>query len=311
MQETDVVLSALPLAFGYGLYQVLMAFKIGATVVLERSFAFPMKIVESMARERATVFPAVPTMFALLLSSDALSRHDLGSLRIITNAAAPLAVEHIRRLRQRFPRVAFFSMYGQTECKRAAYLPPDEIDFRPTSVGRGMPNQQAWLVDEQGNRLANGSTGELVVRGKHVMLGYWEKPLETAKHLRPGADGQGTVLHTGDIFQTDEEGYLYFVARKDDVIKSRGERVSPREVEDALYGLEGVVEAAVIGTPDPVFGQAVKAFVALRPGCTYTERDVLKHCLAKLENFMVPKYVVFVDALPKTESGKIRKAGLV
>jgi amino acid adenylation domain-containing protein len=306
----DVIACVLPLAFDYGLYQVLMAFQTGATIVLERSFAFPVKALEVLARERVTVFPGVPTIFSLLMQLKTLADHPLPDLRLLTNTAAALSETHIRALRGLFPQAQLFSMYGLTECKRVTYLPPDQLDIRPTSVGRGMPNEEVWLVDEAGRRLPNGSVGELVIRGSNVMRGYWEKPQETAKRLRPGPIPGEVILHSGDIFRTDSEGYLYFVSRTDDVIKSRGEKVSPREVEDVLYGLEGVFEAAVIGIPDALLGEAVKAFVALRPGFTYSERDVIRYCLSKLESFMAPKHVEFVASLPKTDTGKIKKTGL-
>ena len=213
-------------------------------------------------------------------------------------------------LREIFPRAQVFSMYGLTECKRVTYLPPDQLDIRPGSVGRGMPNEEVWLEDEDGNRLPNGSTGELIVRGSNVMRGYWRKPEATAKRLKPGPIPGENVLRTGDLFRTDSEGYLYFVARKDDIIKSRGEKVSPKEVEGVLYALDGVLEVAVIGVPDELLGQAIKAFIVLRAGATYTEREVIRHCLSKLESFMAPKFVVFVDSLPKTNTGKISKTGL-
>jgi long-chain acyl-CoA synthetase len=197
-----------------------------------------------------------------------------------------------------------------TECKRISYLPPEELDQRPDSVGRGMPNQECWLVDEQGRRLPHGSVGELVVRGSHVMRGYWEKPAETAQRLRPGPLPGEQVLHTGDIFRTDAQGWLYFVGRSDDIIKSRGEKVSPREVENAICAIDGVADCAVIGVPDPLLGEAVKAFVALREGAQLSERQVIRHCLATLESFMAPAQVAFVDALPRTDSGKIRKLDL-
>lgn len=310
LTEDDVIICVLPLAFDYGLYQILMGFRVGATVVLERSFSFPIKVLETMARERVTVFPGVPTVFSMLMNVKTLGQYDLGALRKITNTAAALSEEHIRQLRALFPAAQLYSMYGLTECKRVTYLPPDQLDTRPTSVGRGMPNEEVWLVDESGRRLPNGSTGELVIRGSNVMRGYWEKPEETAKRLKPGPFPGEMVLYSGDIFRTDSEGFLYFVARKDDIIKSRGEKVSPREVENVLYSLEGVLETAVVGVDDPVLGQAVKAYVALKPGCAYSERDVIKHCLARLESFMAPKFVVFVDALPKTDTGKIKKTGL-
>jgi long-chain acyl-CoA synthetase len=306
----DRILCALPLAFDYGLYQLLMAVQVGACVVIEKSFAFPIKVLEVMVRERVTVFPGVPTLFSLLMKVHTLEQFDLSALRLITNTAAALSERQIRELRALFPQATLYSMYGLTECKRVTYLPPDQLDVRPTSVGRGMPNEEVWLVDEQGRRLPNGNTGELVIRGSHVMRGYWEKPAATAERLRPGPYPGEFVLHSGDLFRTDAEGYLYFVARKDDIIKSRGEKVSPREVENALHALDGVLEAAVIGVPDTVLGEAIKAFLVLRDGYTYTEREVIRHCLGHLENFMAPKYVEFVAALPHTHTGKIRKKGL-
>lgn len=310
LREDDVILCALPLAFDYGLYQLLMGLAVGGRVVLERSFAFPARILEIMQRERVTVFPGVPTMFSILVNMESLARYDLGALRMITNTAAALSESHIAALRRLFPQATLFSMYGLTECKRVSYLPPDQLDRRPTSVGRGMPNEEVYLVDEDGRRLPNGGTGELVIRGSHVMRGYWGKPDATVRRLKPGPHPGEQVLYSGDIFRTDEEGYLYFVGRKDDIIKSRGEKVSPKEVENVLYRLDGVVEAAVVGVPDPLLGQAVKAFVVLGAGRRYSERDVMQHCLAHLENFMVPKYVSIVDALPKTDTGKIKKTGL-
>lgn len=310
LREDDVVICLLPLAFDYGLYQLLMAFKTGATLVLERSFAFPAKALQVMADERVTVLPGVPTIFSVLMNFHGLERFDLASLRMITNTAAALSEEHIRRLRRLFPQAALFSMYGLTECKRVTYLPPEQLDVRPTSVGRGMPNEEVWLVDDAGRRLPNGSVGELVIRGSNVMRGYWGKPRETAERLRPGPLPGEVVLYSGDIFRSDEEGWLYFVARKDDIIKSRGEKVSPREVENVLYAIDGVLEAAVVGVPDELLGQAVKAFVVVREDCRLSERDVIRHCLARLESFMAPKYVQFVRELPKTDTGKIKKSGL-
>jgi long-chain acyl-CoA synthetase len=310
LQSTDRIACALPLSFDYGLYQVLMAARVGATVVLERSFAFPVKVIEVMARERVTVFPGVPTMFALLMNLKSLDAASLPTLRLITNTAAALSEHHIQRLRALFPQAVLYSMYGLTECKRVTYLPPGQLKTRPTSVGRGMPNEEVWLIDEAGGRLPPNSTGELVIRGSHVMRGYWEKPAATAERLHTDPATGHTVLHSGDIFRTDAEGYLYFVARRDDIIKSRGEKVSPLEVENVLYGLDGVLEAAVIGVPDALLGEAVKAFVSLKAGAVLTEREVMRHCQTRLESFMVPKSVIFVGQLPKTDTGKIKKSSL-
>ncbi len=304
--EDDIILNVLPLSFDYGLYQVLMAFRFGGTVVLERSFAYPHAVLQKLAAERATGFPLVPTMAAILLQMD-LSRYDLSALRYVTNTGAALPVDHIQRLRRLLPQAKVFSMYGLTECKRVSYLPPELLDERPGSVGRGMPNEEVYLVDDEGNRLGFGSTGQLVVRGANVMKGYWELQEETDRVLKPGPLPGEKVLYTGDLFRTDLDGYLYFVGRRDDIIKSRGEKVSPKEVENVLCSHEEVAEAAVIGVPDAILGQAIKAIVARRSGSTLSEKELLRHCAGRLEDFMVPQIVEFRETLPKSANGKIDK----
>jgi acyl-CoA synthetase (AMP-forming)/AMP-acid ligase II len=201
-------------------------------------------------------------------------------------------------------------MYGQTECTRVTYLPPEQIDVRPASVGRGMPNEEVYIVDDQGQRVGPDVVGELVVRGSHVMRGYWDMPDETAEKLRPGLFPGERVLHTGDLFRMDDEGYLYFVSRKDDIIKSGGEKVSPKEIENVLYSHPAVSEAAVVGVPDRVLGEAIRAIVALKAGQSATEQELLRHCAAHLEDFMVPQCVDFRNTLPKSTNGKIQKQEL-
>lgn len=302
----DIILSVLPLSFDYGLYQVLMGFKIGGTVVLERSFTYPYKVIDLLLQENVTGFPIVPTMAAVLLQMS-LSAVRLPALRYITNTAAALPTDHIRRLRDLFPSAKIYSMYGLTECKRVSYLPPDQLDIRPTSIGRGMPNEEVYIVDEEGRRVPPHELGELVVRGSNVMKGYWELPEETDKMLKPGPLPGEKVLYTGDLFRMDEERYLYFVGRKDDIIKTRGEKVSPREVEDVLHSMPEVAEAAVLGIPDVVLWQAIRAVISLREGTQVTEKDVIAYCATRLEDFMVPKSVIFVSSLPRTGSGKVSK----
>jgi len=304
----DIVINVLPLSFDYGLYQLLMAFRFGGTLVLEKSFAYPAAVLKKMEVERATGFPGVPTIFAILLQMD-LSPYALSSLRYLTNTAAALPPSHIIALREKFPWATLYSMYGQTECKRTLYLPPDQLDKRPGSVGIAIPGTEVWIEDEEGHRVGPGVVGELVVRGSHVMRGYWEDPEATAERYRPGPTPGERVLYSDDLFKMDEQGYFYFVARRDDIIKSRGEKVSPKEVENVLYGIEGVVEAAVIGVPDPILGQAIKAFVVV-DGVELSEADVLRHCRANLESFVVPQSVEFCAGLPKTTSGKIKKTDL-
>jgi amino acid adenylation domain-containing protein len=306
----DIVLNLLPLAFDYGLYQLLMMFKMGGTLVLERGFTFPYPVIDALLRENVTGFPLIPTISSILLQMD-LGKYQFPHLRYITNTAAALPTEHIRRLRAALPKVKLFSMYGLTECKRVSYLPPEQVDIRPRSVGKAMPNEEVYIVDDNGRRVGPGVVGELVVRGANVMKGYWELPEETAKVLRDGDFAwPERVLYTGDLFTCDEEGYLYWVGRKDDIIKTRGEKVSPKEVEDVLYSMPGVAAAAVIGVKDDVLGSAIKAFVTLAPEASVKEQDVLRHCKERLDDFMVPKYVEFCDTLPTTGTGKISKREL-
>jgi acyl-coenzyme A synthetase/AMP-(fatty) acid ligase len=198
-------------------------------------------------------------------------------------------------------------MYGLTECKRVSYLPPEELDRRPASVGIAIPGTEVYIVGDDGERLAPGQIGELVVRGSHVTRGYWRAPELTAERFRPGPWPGETVLYTGDLFRMDEDGYLYFVARKDDVIKCRGEKVGPREVENAVCQLDGVAEAAVVGVPDPLLGQAVALIVVPRDGTSLTERQVRAHCARTLDDFMQPRYIQIAADLPRTENGKIDK----
>jgi amino acid adenylation domain-containing protein len=310
MVESDVVLGILPLAFDYGLYQMIMTFRVGGRLVLERSFAFPAQVLKVMADEKVTGFPGVPTIYAVLAEMKNLSSFDLSSINYVTNTAAALPVKHITMLRELFPKARVYSMYGLTECKRCTYLPPKDIDRKPTSVGIAIPDTELWIVDENGQKVGPNTVGQLVIRGATVMKGYWEKPEATAEKLKPGPVPGEQVLWTGDFCRLDEEGYLYFVGRMDDIIKSRGEKVAPKEVETAIMNIKGVKEAAVIGVPDEILGQAVKAFVVLEQGISFTDKEIMKECQKRLENFMVPKHVVFVPELPKTTTGKIKKTGL-
>ncbi len=310
MLEEDVVVNALPLAFDYGLYQMIMTFRVGARLVLERSFTYPAQVLKTMVEEGVTGFPGVPTIFAILAEMKSLDKFDLSKIRYVTNTAAALPEKHIRYLRQMFPTAKIFSMYGLTECKRCTYLPPELVDVKPGSVGVAIPNTELWIVDEAGDKVGPNVVGQLVIRGATVMRGYWEKPEETAKKLRPGPLPGEMVLYTGDYCRLDEEGHLYFVGRMDDMIKSRGEKVAPKEVENVIFGIEGVKECAVVGVPDPVLGQAVKAFVVLEEGASLHPKQVQQACMARLENFMVPKHVEIVSELPKTTTGKIKKTGL-
>ncbi|MCK9910736.1 fatty acid--CoA ligase family protein, partial [Microbacteriaceae bacterium K1510] len=220
----------------------------------------------------------MPTMAAILIAQRNLVPGALPHLRYITNTAAALPPTHIERLQALFPHVALYSMYGLTECKRCTWLPPSELKNRISSVGIAIPGTEAYVVDDEGKKVAPGVVGELVIRGAHVMKGYWENPEATARALRQGPHEWERVLYTGDLFRTDDEGFLYFVGRKDDIIKSRGEKVAPKEVENIIYALPGIAEVAVIGVPDPILGSAIKAVVATEPGASLSEVDVVRHC---------------------------------
>lgn len=310
VNDTDVIYSPLPLGSSYGLYQLLLGLSVGASVVLDRSFVFLAASLRLMEVERATVLAAVPLMVARIIAYSRLQECDLASLRIITTAGSALPHEHALRIRELLPQARLFIMYGQTECKRISYLPPEDIERKPGSVGRGMLNQEVFLLDDEGRRLPPGSTGELAVRGPHVMAGYWRKPEETQAKLLPGMHRADVILRTGDQFYMDEEGYLYFRGRKDELLKVGGEKVSPAEIENAIYSMPGVQGVAVVGMPDPEWGEVAKAYVMPFSGVQIEPQEVIRHCSTRLRGIMVPRQVVIVAELPKTDSGKIRKRDL-
>jgi acyl-CoA synthetase (AMP-forming)/AMP-acid ligase II len=307
----DALLCALPLSFDYGLYQMIMSVQAGARLVLERSFDLPGQILNTIVRDGVTVFPGVPTMFAMLARLPSLERWDLTGVRTITSTGSALATEQVAWLRRAFPRAQIFSMYGLTECKRCTYLPPVDLERKPGSVGVSIPGNEIWVVDAEDRVVAADEVGELVVRGPTVMAGYWRRPEETARRLRPGPDPGELVLYTGDLCRLDEDGYLYFVSRMDEVIKSRGEKVAPAEVEAALRSSPGVLDAAVVGRPDEILGQAIHAYVVVDNRSQVTPAGLRAACFERLEPFMVPQAIEIVDTMPRTANGKIEKAALV
>jgi long-chain acyl-CoA synthetase len=311
MRAHDRVLCVVPLSFDYGLYQLLMCVRVGATLILEQGFAFPGRVLELLEREEITGLPGVPTIFQVLASAGAGSvAHDLPELRFLTNTAASLAPTTIEALRAAFPQARLYSMYGLTECKRVSYLPPEQLDARPESVGIPIPGTEAWIEDDAGARLPPGEVGELVVRGAHVMQGYWNDPDATAERLRPGSWPWERVLATGDLFRQDEDGFLFFVGRRDDILKSRGEKVAPREVEAVLHAAEGVRTAAVVGAPDRLLGEAVVAYVVPTDGAELKPATLRRHCAQHLEDYMVPARVELRDQLPTTPNGKVDRRAL-
>ncbi len=301
----DTVLCVLPLSFDYGLYQVLMSVMFGGTVILEPGFIYPHSVLQKVAKEKVTGFPLVPSMLAMMLRLDGLARYDFSSLRYVTNTGAALPERHIRAFRLMFPHVSLYSMFGLTECKRVSYLPPAEIDRLPQSVGRPMPNCQVTLVDPEGHEVALGCVGEMVVRGSNVMQGYWQDPSGSSEVFRPGAYPSDRRLHTGDYFSYTSDGYLVYVGRKDDMIKCRGERISPREIERVIGQLDGVLDVAVKGVPDDIQGQAVAAFVVVSPDSGLKREQIRRHCGRHLEDSRVPRHVHFVSSIPRNSRGKV------
>lgn len=312
LSAEDILVSPLPLSYSHGCNQLLKTLRAGATLILEKSFAYPNQTLKMMAAERATFFAGVPTVYAILLKLD-LSRYDLSRLRGMSSAGAPLAPALIEQLIEKLPQVRLYSIYGMAEASNALALDPDQILLRAASVGKAFPGTEVWLEDEYGLRLGPGQIGELVVRGGHVRCGYWNDPQTSSLRFRPGPLPGELVCHSGDMFQMDGEGYLYFVGRSDEIIKSGGKKIAPKEVENALFRLEGILDAAVAGIPDPLLGQAAKAFVVLNPSRRppLTAQDILDHCRAELEDYLVPRQVEIRDALPKTPSGKIIKSELI
>ena len=318
----DVVLCVLPVHLSYGLLQVFGTFFAGGTLVLERGHATPHDIVRLIQEYGVTGFAGTPTIWALMLTaasggesqkagvSDLLGRGALKSVRYVTNASDALPVSFVPKLRHLLPGAKIYLMHGQTECLRTSYLPPEEMRSRPGSVGSGMDIVQLWLEDEDGRHVQAGGVGELVVRGSNLMLGYWNDPEATSKVLLPGPYPGERVLHTGDLFRMDAEGYFYFVSRKDEIIKSRGQKVSPVEVESILYQLDEVAECRVLGAADEVLGQAVRAEVVIRPGKDFDEKRLRGHCALHLEPYKIPTVFVMVPEIPKTAAGKIRRESI-
>jgi amino acid adenylation domain-containing protein len=304
------ILCVLPLSFDYGLYQLLMTVALGACLVLERTFTFLGQALERIREEQVTVFPGVPTIFATLLAAHRRAPLSFPSVTRVTNTAAALPDEFVTGLREIFPNALIYKMYGLTECKRVSYLEPELIDAKPGSVGKAIPGTEVYLLTADGKPAAPGETGILYVRGPHVMLGYWNQPELSAHMLKPGKLPGERVLCTHDLFRMDEGGYLYFVGRTDDIIKSRGEKVSPIEVERALHRINGVREAAVIGAPDPLLGEVVCAYVVADPAAGLTAQTIRVGAAALLESYMVPSQVTLCEQLPKGPTGKVDKRQL-
>lgn len=308
--EEERIMLLLPLAFDYGLYQLIMAITVGGTLIVEKGFVFPASVYKQIELLKPTVLPAVPTIFAMMIASNKETGLQFDFVKKITNTAAALPAEFIPDLKKIFPNALIFKMYGLTECKRVCYLEPEMVDIKPTSVGKAIPGTEVFLLSPQGESVTANTPGILHIRGPHVMAGYWNKNKLTEEMLKPGKIPGERILCSNDWFKMDEDGFLYFQGRNDDIIKTRGEKVSPIEIENIIYKINGVKEVAVIGVTDKIMGQAIAAYITCHTGASLTEKDIQKECMAHLEQFMVPQKIIFLQEMPKSSNGKIDKKEL-
>jgi acyl-CoA synthetase (AMP-forming)/AMP-acid ligase II len=233
------------------------------------------------------------------------------SIQKITNTAAALPAEYIPELKKIFPNALIFKMYGLTECKRVCYLEPELIDLKPDSVGKAIPGTEIFLLSPSGEHTPKGEPGILHIRGPHLMSGYWNNEELSSKMLKKAYLPGEKILCSNDWFKMDIDGDLYFLGRNDDIIKSRGEKVSPVEIENVIYKITAIKEVAVIGIPDKTLGESIVAFITTHnTGVQLNEKEVLRECAVNLENFMVPQKIVFLDEMPKNSNGKIDKLTL-
>lgn len=305
IESEDRIINFQPPFFDYGLYQSFLAALVGASLYLTNGFAFPGDVLNRIERQSITVVPFVPTNITMLFSRGPFVREPLTRVRLVTSTGARFPVQHIPALRTLFPHAAIFSMYGLTECKRVAYLPPEQLDARPHSVGIPMPNVEVRLVDEQGQPVGPHTIGELVVRGSNVALGYWGDPEGSAQRFRLQPNGE-RWLYTGDYFTQDEEGYLYFVGRRDDLLKIGGYRTSTKAIEATLALLEPVQDVAAIPIEDHILGHSTKVFIVPKPDRQLTIEQVRHYCQTAFETrVLVPKVIEIVPRLPRTGTGKI------
>ncbi|MHC4134526.1 MAG: acyl-CoA ligase (AMP-forming), exosortase A system-associated [Planctomycetota bacterium] len=309
------ILSVLPFSFDVGLNQLITAVEKAASTIL-LTFRFGDEIVRAIRNESATALAGVPTVWAVLAgAAPSFRKEKLETLRYFTNTGGPVPTETLSKIRQAQPHVDFVLMYGLTEAFRSTYLPPDQIDQRPTSMGKAIPETEIFLVGENGEPCGPGEEGILVHRGPTVSLGYWNRPEDTARVLRPhpfipAEQGGELVCYSGDKVRMDEEGYFFFVGRADAMIKSSGFRISPSEVEEVLMSSGVLAQAAVIGLPDPAIGERVHAICVVAGGRETDAAALLAHCATELPQHMLPRDVEFVPELPRSPNGKVDYKGL-
>ncbi|PZG02544.1 class I adenylate-forming enzyme family protein [Micromonospora deserti] len=301
----DVVYCAVPLSFDYGLYQILLSTLAGARLQLgPPGVAGPM-LARELVAHRATVLPAVPALARGLARMLSRPGATAPALRLLTNTGAVMPPEVLRELRSRIPTLRVQLMFGLTECKRAAIMPADEDQRRPGASGRALPGTEILIVDEDGASLPAGTVGEIVVRGPHVMAGYWRRPALTAQRF-PRVEGLFPQLRTGDYGWLDDDGYLHFVGRRDDIYKERGTRVSVTEVEAAAYRVPGVEAAAVLPPRAEDASDSATLFVV----SDLTTQQVLHALRAELDEIKMPRTCLVLPEIPLTRNGKVDRAAL-
>ncbi len=310
----DRLLAVLPFSFDYGFSQLSTAFLKGATVVM-MDYLLPRDVIRAVDRHAITGLAGVPPLWSQLCKLD-WPDSARTTLRYITNSGGAMPTATLTSLRERLPQTRPFLMYGLTEAFRSTYLPPEEIERRPTSMGKAIPNAEILVVREDGTMCAAEEPGELVHRGALVSLGYWNDEERTKQRFRPApAQPEGIVLRetavwSGDTVKMDEEGFLYFIGRKDDMIKTSGYRISPTEIEEVVYASGHVSEVAALGIPHPDLGQAIVLVAVPAPEADAGDDSVLSFCREQLPNFMTPARIVWRDKLPRNPNGKIDRKSL-
>lgn len=303
LKSLDVALCVLPMFHSFAwTTSVLMPLSAGASVIIMDSF-MPQPFLKTVVEEKVTFITAVPTMFTMLLQVPDISPQHFSNVRLAYSGGASLPGEVLKKFNEKLG-LKIIEGYGLSECSPVCTANPCNGICKAGSIGKPLQDIECKIIDEDGNQVPVNTPGELLFRGPNIMKGYFNMPEETAKVLKDG------WLHTGDIGYMDEEGYLYIVDRKKDLIIAGGLNVYPREIEEVLYSHPKVAEAAVIGMPDPLRGEIIKAFIALKNGESATSREFIKYCQERLANYKLPKVVEFVDSLPKNSTGKILKRAL-
>ncbi len=304
LSPNDRVLAVLPLSYCFGASLLHTHLRAGASTVLSASFMLPEKVLDEMEAKACTGFAGVPSTYQILLRKTRFAQRRFPALRWLQQAGGKLPEPLIRELRQAHPKVKLFIMYGQTEATaRLSYLPPEMLETKLGSIGRGLPSTRLEVVKDDGTLVAPGSdeVGEIVATGESVTKGYWNDPEETARYFRGGR------LHTGDLARVDEQGFIYVVDRTRDFIKCAGNRVSAQEIEDVLADHPEVVHAAAVGTPDDLLGEAMTVYVVPRSAGSVSEQGIIDHCRQRLPNHKVPSRVLLVTRLPTNAYGKVLK----